>query len=249
MFCVVQRGSKVHHGRSRGGGVGERKLLGGFTDGGELGLSIGALVGRTREPAVFLNASQSTGKTKVIQAPSVIATDNIPARITVGQSIPTLASQGLSSGAQQGGDSLFTSTINNVQTGVTLDVTARVNASGIITMEIDQEVSVPQGSTGPIASPTIDRRNVNTQITVADGDTIAIAGIMQENYIYGRSRVPGIGKIPILGRAFGGTSSSKAKTELIILMTPRVIYDETEIVGMSEELKAKLKMVRKIMRD
>ena len=72
---------------------------------------------------------------------------------------------------------------------------------------------------------------------------------MQENYIYGRSRIPGLGKVPILGRAFGGTSSSKAKTELVILMTPRVIYDETEIVSMSEELKAKLKMVNKIMRN
>jgi len=236
---------------SRGGSntLPERKPLGGFTSGGAIGLTVGALVGRTRELAVFLNASQTSGRTKVIQAPSVIATDNIPASITVGQSIPTLASQGLSGGAQAGGDSLFTSTINNVQTGVTLDVTARVNASGIITMEIDQEVSSPQPPSGPIASPTIDRRNVTTQITVSDGDTIAIAGIMQENYIYGKSRIPGLGKIPIIGAAFGGTSVSSAKTELIILMTPRVIYDETEIVGMSEELKARMKLVRKLIRE
>ena len=227
----------------------ERKLLGGFTNAGTIGLSIGALVGRTRELAIFLNANQTNGRTKIISAPSIIATDNIPARITVGQSIPTLASQGLAGGAQAGGSSLFASTINNVQTGVTLDVTARVNASGIVTMEIDQEVSSPQPPTGPIASPTIDRRNVTTQVTVSDGDTIAIAGIIQESNIYGKSRIPGLGRIPILGAALGGSSVSRSKTELIILITPHVIYDETEIVGMSEELKMKMRSVRKLIRE
>ena len=105
---------------------------------------LGALVGNTRELALYSSASQSNGRTRVVSAPSLIATDNIAASITVGQSVPTLSSQALAGGAQAEGTSLFTNTIANVQTGVTLSLTARVNASGIITMEINQEVSSPQ---------------------------------------------------------------------------------------------------------
>jgi general secretion pathway protein D len=228
----------------------ERKVLGGFTRGGLSNLSLGALVGNTRELAIFLNATQSDGRTRVLSAPSLIATDNIAAQITVGQSVPTLSSQALAGGAQSDGSSLFTNTISNVQTGVSLSITARVNASGIVTMEVNQEVSSPQAPTSAdaIQSPTIDRRNIRTQITVNDGDTVAIAGVIQETDFYSRSRVPGIGKIPILGGFFGGTSTSKVRTELVVLLTPRVIYDETEFVSASEELKTGLKSLRRVIR-
>ncbi len=234
--------------RSRGGtGLNERKLIGEF-GGGALNLSMGALVGATRELAVFLSASQGDGRTKIISAPSIIATDNIPATITSGQSIPTLSSQALAGGAQAGGSSLFTNTVSNIQTGITLSITPRVNASGIVTMEVNQEVSSPLPPTGAIGSPSIDRRNVQTQVTVADGDTVALGGVMQETNIYSRDRVPFLGKIPFLGGVFGSTSISKSKTELIILITPRVIYDEHEIVTATAELKSRLRGLRKVMR-
>jgi general secretion pathway protein D len=226
----------------------QRKFLGGFDSIGRTALTIGALIGNTREIAAFLVASKDDGRTKIISAPSIIATDNVPATITVGQSIPTLASQGLSAGAQVGGDSLFASTIQNVQTGVTLEITPRINASGIVTLLINQEVSNPVAPTGAIQSPSIDRRNVSTQVTVEDGTTIAIGGIIQESNIYQRSRVPILGDIPFIGRAFGSTSKSTSKTELVILMTPRVIYDENDIISASEELQSKLRTLRRIIR-
>ena len=223
--------------RSRGGtGLNERKLTGDF-GGGVLNLSMGALVGATRELAVFLNASQSDGRTRIISAPSVIATDNIPATITSGQTIQLRASEGLT-----GGGVGFNS-VNHVQTGITLSITPRVNASGIVTMEVNQEVSVP------LPPNSIDRRNVQTQVTVADGDTVALGGVMQETNIYSRDRVPFLGKIPFLGGVFGSTSVSKAKTELIVLITPRVIYDENEIVTATAELKSRLQGLRRIMRQ
>ena len=225
-----------------------RKLTGGFNSVGNVGLSIGALVGATRELAVILDASQSEGRTKILSAPSIIATDNIPASITVGTTIPTLASQAIAAGTQAGGSSLFANTVANVQTGVSLDITARVNASGIVTLLINQEVSSPLPPTGPIQSPSIDRRSVSTQVTIADGDTIAIGGIMSETNIYSSSRVPVLGKIPFLGAIFGSTSVSKEKTELVILITPRVIYDENELVSVSNELKSRLRGLRKLLR-
>jgi general secretion pathway protein D len=237
---LAQRGAE--------GTLSERRPLGSIGSAGA-NLTIGALVGSTRELAVFLNSTQTDGRTRVISAPSLIATDNIPAVITVGQSIPTLSSQAIAGGAQSEGSSLFTNTIANVQTGVTLSITARVNASGIVTMEINQEVSSPQApaETDAIRSPSIDRRSVRTQITVNDSDTVAIAGIIQETDLYNRSRVPLVGSIPIVGGLFGSTSINKSRTELIVLLTPRVIYDETELVSASEELKSGLRSLRKIV--
>ncbi len=224
------------------------KLTGGFDVAGTTTLSIGTLVGNTRELAIFLQGSASEGKSKVISAPSLIATDNIQAEITVGQSVPTLASQAIAGGAQSDGSSLFTNTINNIQTGVTLSITARVNASGIVTMVINQEVSSATGITGAIQSPTIERRNVSTQVTVNDGDTVAVGGIILESNLYGASRVPLLGKIPVLGRVFGSTTQSTSKTEMIVLIEPHVIYDENEIVSATEELKGRLKNIQRLMR-
>ncbi len=232
--------------RGAAGTGGDRKLAGGFDTAGAVEATIGALVGNTRELSAFLKANQTSGRSKLISAPSLLATDNLAASITVGQSIPVLTSQAVGS-LQAGGDSQFTQTITNVQTGVTLSITPRVNASGIVTMQINQEVSAPIPPSGSIDSPSIDRRTVQTQVTVADGDTVAIGGIIQESNIYSQSRVPVLGKIPILGAAFGSTNRSQSKTELIILLTPRVIYDETEVVTMSNELKDRMRRLRSMM--
>ena len=167
----------------------------------------------------------------------------------VGQTIPTLSSQAVAGGALSEGSSLFTSTISNVQTGVRLSVTARGNASGIATLQILQEVSAPTGITGPIQSPTIDRRNVSTQVTVNNGDTVAIGGIIQETNTYESSRVPVLGRIPLRGRAFGGTYQSTAKTQLIVLPEPRVIYDQNQISSATVELRARMKPLRRFKRN
>ena len=225
------------------------KLTGRFDASGFTNLSIGMVVGTTRELALFLEGSESEGRTRVISAPSLIATDNIPAEIVVGQTVPTLSSQAVAGGAFSQGSSLFTNTISNVQTGVRLSVTARVNASGIVTLQIAQEVSTPTGITGPIQSPTIDRRNVSTQVTVNDGDTVAIGGIIRETSTFNSARVPVLGRIPVLGRAFGGTQESTSKTELIVLLEPHVIYDQNQITSATEELRGRMRSLRRLARS
>ena len=234
--------------RSRSKDPAVRRLGVGLRPSGVANLSIGALVSNTRELAVFLEGSAEEGRTKVISAPSLIATDNIPAEIVVGQTIPTLSSQAVVGGAFSEGSSLFTNTVSNVQTGVRLSVTARVNASGIVTLRIMQEVSTPTGITGTIQSPTIDRRNVSTQVTVKDGDTVAIGGIIQETSIFNSSRVPILGRIPVLGRAFGSTEETTSKTELIVLLEPRVIYDQNQIASATDELRSRLESLRRVVR-
>lgn len=241
--------------QNRGGGdVGKVSLTSrtfqAATSGNGTQMTAGLLVGRSRELLAFLTAQEATGRARVISAPSVIATDSIPASINVGTEVPTLAAQAVSP-IQAGGTSLFTNSIVNRQSGVTLNVLARVNPSGIVTLVINQEVSAPQApaANAAIQSPSFSRRSVQTQVTVNDGDTIAIGGIIQESDTRSSAGVPVLHRVPLLGGLFGNKSTSKERTELIVFMTPRVIYDTTEIIEASEELKARVRTLRKLVKE
>ena len=141
-------------GAANAGKLTQHQLTGAFQAAG-IALTGGAMVGRSRELLSLLQASDITTKAKVLSAPSVIATDSIPASITVGTSVPTLSSQAVSPGITSGGNSQFTNTISNTTTGVGLNILARVNASGVVTMVINQNVSSPQATTSStINSPS-----------------------------------------------------------------------------------------------
>lgn len=226
------------------------RILLGASAGGGIALTAGVLVGQSRELLAFLTAQEDNRRSKIISAPSVIATDSIPASINVGVEVPTLSSQALSP-VQSGGSSLFTNTVQNRNTGVTLRILTRVNSSGIVTMVIDQEVSAPQApaATSAIQSPSFSKRNVNTQVTVQDGDTVAIGGIIQETDTYSSAGIPVLHRIPGIGALFGNKSITKGRTELIIFLTPRVIYDSNQIVDASDELLDKLKRLQKMIKD
>lgn len=226
-----------------------RQFLGNFTSDG-VNLSAGMLVGRSRELFATVTASESQGISKVISAPSIIATDSIAASINVGTEVPTLQSQAVT-GVTSGGTNLFANTISNRQTGVTLSITPRVNPSGVVTMQIQQQVSTPQpaGTADAIKSPSFQDRTVSTQITVQDGDMVAIGGIITDQRVSDTSGVPGLQRLPLVGGLFGGKTSSRERTELIIFITPRIIYDTNELGDATDELRSNLNRVKKLIRD
>lgn len=215
-----------------------------------LSLTAGLLVGHARELLAALNTQEATTNSRVISAPTIIATDSIAASINVGQSVPTLSSQAVS-GFQVGGTSQFANTISNQDTGVGLKILARVNSSGVVTMVINQDVSAP----GPppaginINSPTFTKRNVSTQVTVQDGDTVAIGGIIEESKASSSNGIPWLHRIPVLGAVFGNKSTTTARTELIVFLTPHVIYDTNQIAEATEEVKSRLKRIQKLSKD
>jgi general secretion pathway protein D len=227
-----------------------RTLLGTASTSG-LSLTSGLLVGRSRELLGVLSASENASYSKVISEPSVIATDSIGAFITVGQEVPTLTSQALAGGVQSGGSSLFTNTVSSRNTGITLSVTARVNSSGIVTLAVQQEISDPiaPSSSSAIQSPSFSKRTVATQLTVQDGDTVAIGGSIQESDGNSSSGVPFLHRVPVLGALFGEKSISKARTELVVFFTPHVIYDTNQLADATDELMSKLKRIRKIVKE
>jgi general secretion pathway protein D len=213
-------------------------------------LSVGALVLRSHELLMALNAAETTHQAKIISAPSIIATDSIPATMNVGTDVPVLTSQAVVSGVQSSGSTPFANTISNRSTGVTLSITARVNSSGVVTMLINQDVSAPQGnSVSNIDSPSFSRRSFDTQVTVQDGDTIAVGGFIGEERDYDSSGVPVLQRVPILGGLFGSKSVRRSRTELIIFLTPRVIYDTNQIQDATDEIKSNLKRIQKLVKD
>ena len=126
-----------------------------------------------------------------------------------------------------------------------------MNSSGVVTMIINQQVSAPEppplGVTS--ASTSFSNRSISTQLTVEDGDTVAIAGIITEKRTESSGGVPVLHRIPVLGAAFGAKSSNSSRTELIIFLTPRVIYDTNQIIDATDELKSNLKRVQKLMKE
>ena len=103
--------------------------------------------------------------------------------------------------------------------------------------------------TGNALTPSFDQQVVQTQITMQDGDTIAIGGVIAENTTSASSGIPGLSRIPILGAAFGSRTYTKSRSELVLFMTPHVIYDTTtDLLEASDELSSRLKSLRKYMK-
>ena len=207
-------------------------------------LTAGMLIGQSRELLATLQLQENSTKAKVISAPSLIATDGIAASINVGNEVPTLNSTVVVSGSGAAVQSVSTR-----NTGVTLNVMAQINPSGVVTLIINQEVSAPTPpSTGGIQSPSFSKRTVQTQITMQNGDTIAIGGIINETESSSTSGIPGLNRLPYVGALFGSKSISKDRTELIVFMTPHVIFDNTDLIDASDELVGRLKRLKRLVR-
>jgi general secretion pathway protein D len=206
---------------------------------------------KSHELLAVLTAQEQKSRVRVVSAPSIMATDSIPATMNVGDQVPVLTSQAVVGGVQSGGSSVFANTVSNQASGVTLNINAHVNSSGVVTMIINQQVSAPEppplGVTS--ASTSFSNRSISTQLTVEDGDTVAIGGIITEKRTESSGGVPVLHRIPVLGAAFGAKSSNSSRTELIIFLTPRVIYDTNQIIDASDELKSNLKRVQKLMKE
>ncbi len=206
-------------------------------------LSAGMLVSQAKELLAFLSLSDNASNARVISEPSLIATDSIPASLNVGSQVPVLTGTIITPG---GGTNTQTQSISSHDTGVTLQVNARVNPSGVVTLIIDQEISNPAPTTtSSIPTPSFDQQVVQTQITMQDGDTVAIGGLISENITSGSSGIPGLNRLPYVGGLFGSKNYSHDRTELILFMTPHVIYDTNDLLEASQELKASVRKIRK----
>ena len=187
-----------------------------------------------------LQALGKDGRSKTISTPRVMVLDNEKASINVGSQISV--DTGASSGVTTGGT--VVTTRQYISTGVILSVTPRINAGGRVTLDITQEVSSPIG-TG--ANPNISTRKAQTVLTVSSGDTIPLAGLIQEFDATASSGLPLLSKIPLIGGLFGTQSLTKTRTELVILITPTVITSAEDARAVTDEIRKKLPALEKFL--
>jgi general secretion pathway protein D len=191
--------------------------------------------------AVALNELSDITTVKVLSAPKVLVLNNHTAALQVGDEVPILQAQVTSTAGSIDNSLPVTNEVDYRDTGVILNVTPRVNDSGLVLLDISQEVSdVSSTTTSAINSPTIQERKISSSIAVKDGQTVALGGLIRDNNTQEKTGIPYLNDIPVLGFLFGATNIEDKRTELLVLLTPRVVRNAEDVKSITDELREKI---------
>ena len=197
------------------------------------------------EVRAVLNALGSDGKAKILASPQIMVLDNQKAQIKVGDriSVQTSAQTGVSTG---------TGVLNSFQyleTGVLLAVTPRINSGGLVTLDVDQEVSVPDPNSTSASNPNpnVNSRSAQTSVVVHSGQSIVLGGLINDQINTSSSGIPLLSKIPVLGALFGTQGYQHTRTELVLIITPRIISDSQQARDATLELSNKLPALKGLL--
>ena len=192
----------------------------------------------------LINALKTDSRVKILSSPSVLATDNRPARIQVGSEEPIATGQLI---AATGAATPSSSTsIQYRNTGRIVTIIPQVNSQGLVNLQILAEVS-QRGvdvKVGQDTFPAFDTRQAETTAVVQDGDTLAFGGIIADNRARSRTGIPYIMDIPVIGRFFATNIDDILRTELIMLITPHGIYNRDQGQQLTEDFKKSLATLR-----
>jgi len=192
----------------------------------------------TGDIRVTLNALSSITNVNVVSAPTLMALNNQKAVLQIGDQVPIVSRQ---SQSVNDSNAPVVNSIEMKDTGVILSVVPRINTSGKIMLDIQQEVSdVVKTTSSGIDSPTIQQRKISTRVVVNDNESLALGGLIQQRNSLTRSQVPILGDIPIIGNAFKNKTDQIKKTELIVFIKPRIVRDVNEARSVTEEFRRQL---------
>lgn len=198
------------------------------------------LTGPLGDVRAVLNALADKSLVRIISSPTLMVLDNHTAAIQVGDQQPVFTTETITDGGvrSQG--------IEYKDTGVDLSVTPSVNAGDTVTMSILQSVT----DVGPIDSATqqrsFQRRQVASRVAVRSGDSVVLGGLIRENTTRGKGGVPILHELPLIGPLFGTTSENTGRTELLVIVTPRVIRSEDDARDVSRELRERMRGLQQI---
>jgi general secretion pathway protein D len=178
------------------------------------------------DASAVLNALETFTDVNVISSPKLLVLNNESATLQVGDEVPVPSASAVSTAA---GNAPIVNTIQYRNTGVILTVTPRINDGGLVMLDIEQEISnVVETASSGIDAPTIQQRRLTSSVSVQNGETIALGGLIRNSLSKTNSGVPFLKDIPLLGNAFKDTSITERRSELIILLTPRIINNVQE---------------------
>ncbi len=194
--------------------------------GGRVTLSGGNLTG-------FVNALRTDSRFNILSTPRIFTTNNQQAQINISQSIPYVLStrQDINGGLQ------FNYAFQDV--GIVLTVTPRITSNGYVTMDVSQTANDLQGFTS-FNAPIVNQREADTTVSVLDGETIVLGGIIRNTVTATTNKVPLLGDIPLLGNIFRSTTKTNNKTELLVLLTPRIVRDDADARRLRDAQQSRL---------
>lgn len=176
--------------------------------------------------SAVLNALESMTDVKVVSSPKILVLNNQSATLQVGDEVPVPTASAVST---TDSNAPIVNTIQYRNTGVLLTVTPRINDGGLIMLDVEQELSnVVETASSGIDAPTIQQRKMTSSIAVQNGSTIALGGLIRTTMSDVKSGVPILKDIPLIGNAFRTTDLVERRTELVVLLTPRVIRNVEE---------------------
>lgn len=193
---------------------------------------------RGTDVRAVLNTLGTAGRSQVLASPQIMVLDNQKAQIKIGDriSVQTQAQTGVSTG---------TGVLNSFQyleTGVLLAITPRINSGGLVTLDVNQEVSAADFGkvTATNPNPPVNTRSAQTSVVVASGESIVLGGLIREDNGHNSTGIPLLSKIPVLGALFGTQGYNRTRTELVLLITPRIVSDAVQAREATLELRKKL---------
>ena len=188
-----------------------------------------------RNAAAVISALDNQSNVRVLSTPSVVVRNNAEAKLDVGTKIPVNSTSfNPIVGDGTGGNGTFTQ-VQYLDTGVILTVTPRISRDGTVFMEIDQEVSSPGDTADENGNLPINKRSLVTEAAIQSGETVMLAGLIRDSSLKGSDGVPGLSRLPFVGALFGSKTEDTLRTEVIILVTPRVIRDPAEARRLTDE--------------
>ncbi len=190
--------------------------------------------------AALLTAVQNDQDINILSAPNILTTDNEEAEIVVGQNVPFVASRSTS---ETNLSNTF-ATIEREDVGITLRLTPQISEGAVVRLALFEEVSalVPNSLLDANAvGPTTTVRSANTTITVRDGQTVVIGGLISDSITASTSKVPFIGDVPVIGNLFKKTDKQKNKINLLIFLTPHIIKNEADAAEVSVDERDKFR--------
>jgi general secretion pathway protein D len=182
---------------------------------------------------VVLNALKTDNRFQILSTPRIFTSNNVEAQINISQSVPYV----ISSRQDVNGNFTFNFAFEDV--GIILTVTPRITSNGYVTMDVVQTANDLQGFTD-FNAPIINQRQADTTVSVKDGETIVLGGIIRSTVNSRVRKVPILGDIPLLGELFRSSTKEKAKTELIVFLTPRVVRDSDDARLLRDRVRGQL---------
>ncbi|MDP5360526.1 MAG: SPOR domain-containing protein, partial [Paracoccaceae bacterium] len=201
----------------------------------------GLTLGGTPANAV-IDALDSMTSINVISSPNLMILNNESARLVVGDQVPT--SVRTAQNADSATDEVFISTVEYRDTGVIFEVTPRINSSGSVILNIQQEVSLVGSTDEATGNPIISQRVIDSSVSVDSGETIVLGGLFSDRRTNGNGGIPILKDLPVAGALFGSSSRSSSQTELLVLITPRIVNDRMDARRVTQQLRSRVESLR-----